>query len=158
MNYSEKVTNILIEQNISISFMESCTAGLLASILTDTEGASAIFKGSDVTYSNEAKISAGVDEKIIKKYGVYSLECAEAMAFAIKNKYKSDIAVGITGSTGNIDPNNKDSSEGEAYFCIIFNDKPHNYQINLDVSDMNRKEIKLKYADLVYKSIDELLH
>ena len=55
-----RVTKLLIEKNMTISFMESCTSGLLASMLTDTEGASGIFKGSLVTYSNQMKIATGV--------------------------------------------------------------------------------------------------
>ncbi|MCC8017913.1 MAG: CinA family protein, partial [Lachnospiraceae bacterium] len=47
----------LIAENISVSAMESCTSGLLASGLTDTEGASAVFKGAFVTYSKEAKVA-----------------------------------------------------------------------------------------------------
>ena len=56
----EEFVTYLIEHGISISTMESCTSGLLASAITDTEGASAIFKGGFVTYSNEAKIRQGV--------------------------------------------------------------------------------------------------
>ena len=62
----------LIKNNISVTAMESCTAGQIASLLTDTSGSSAIMKGAFVTYSNEAKIRAGVSEKTINEYGVYS--------------------------------------------------------------------------------------
>ena len=54
----------------SITTMESCTAGQIASLLTDTSGSSAIIEGAFVTYSNEAKIQIGVSEKIINEYGV----------------------------------------------------------------------------------------
>lgn len=157
MNYCEKVTRILIEKNWSITFMESCTSGLLSSMFTDTEGASAVFKGSLVTYSNEAKVSAGVDEKIISTHGVYSAECARAMALTVKNKFGSDVSVGITGSTGNVDPNNKDSVQGKAYYCIVIDDKVFDFQIDLDVSNMSRKEIKQCYADKVYESLWDLV-
>lgn len=157
MKYNEIVTKFLIDNNLSITFMESCTSGLLASLLTDTEGASAIFKGSLVTYSNEAKFSAGVDEKIISTHGVYSAECAKAMALTVKNKFGSDVSVGITGSTGNVDPNNDDSIQGEAYYCIVIDDKVFDYQIDLDVSNMSRKEIKQCYADKVYESLWNLV-
>lgn len=157
MNYNEIIAKFLIDNNLSITFMESCTSGLLASMLTDTEGASLIFKGSLVTYSNEEKIAAGVDNNIIKKYGVYSKECAKAMALTVKKKYETDISVGITGSTGNIDPNNKDSIQGTAYYCIVIDDKSYDFQINLDVRTMSRKEIKQFYADKVYKSLWDLL-
>lgn len=158
MNIYEKVTKVLIDKNITISFMESCTSGLIASLLTDTEGASSIFKGSYVTYSNETKIMAGVSAEIIDKYGVYSAECAKEMALVAKKSFGADIGVGITGTTGNVDPNNSDSSvQGEAYYCIIFGDLVNEYHIKEDVSNMNRKYIKEYYASEVYKSLNELL-
>ena len=45
---------------ILITTMESCTAGQIASLLTDTSGSSAIIEGAFVTYSNDAKITCGV--------------------------------------------------------------------------------------------------
>ena len=76
-NY-HKLTEILIKKGITVTTMESCTSGLIASLITDSEGASAIFKGGFVTYSNEAKILNGVSESIINDYGVYSPETAKA--------------------------------------------------------------------------------
>ncbi|MCQ2535520.1 MAG: CinA family protein [Lachnospiraceae bacterium] len=157
MNMNEVVTRLLIEKHLTISFMESCTSGLLASMLTDTEGASAVFKGSFVTYSNEAKVFAGVDGEIIEKYGVYSAECARAMAETALKKFGADLAVGITGSTGNTDPNNADSVQGEAFFCILIDGKAHDYKISIDVKNMSRKEIKQFYADEVYSALGTVL-
>ena len=51
---------------ILITTMESCTAGQIASLLTDTSGSSAIIEGAFVTYSNEAKIQIGVSDTILK--------------------------------------------------------------------------------------------
>lgn len=152
-----KVTKTLIEKKLSISFMESCTSGLLASMLTDTEGASAIFKGSLVTYSNEMKIKAGVPEDIISTFGVYSAECAKAMAQTAQKIYKTDIAVGITGTTGNMDPNNTDSITGSAFFCIRVNDENFDFFIKEDVKNLNRNKIKLMYAEHVYEKLLDLI-
>ena len=63
----EKIVKYLIDNNITISTMESCTGGLLASLITDVKDASSILKYSAVTYSNEFKIKMGVDENIIDK-------------------------------------------------------------------------------------------
>ena len=110
----EALTRLLIQKNRTITTMESCTSGQIASLITDTEGSSAIIKGAFVTYSNEAKIMQGVPEEIIQKYGVYSLETAEEMAKACRNTYKADYGVGVTGSFGNVDPNNEDSVPGRS--------------------------------------------
>ena len=55
----EELTQRLIRKGITITTMESCTAGQIASLITDTEGSSAILKGAFVTYSNGAKILQG---------------------------------------------------------------------------------------------------
>ena len=52
----DKIIHKLIDAHRTISTMESCTAGLIASTITDTEGASAIFPGGYVTYLNETKV------------------------------------------------------------------------------------------------------
>ena len=158
MTDKEYVTEQLIHKNMTITFMESCTSGLLASMFTDTQGASAVFKGSFVTYSNEAKVDAGVDAEVIKKYGVYSKECAREMAKVVKTKFDANIAVGITGTTGNIDPVNRSSSvEGEAYYCIIIEESVYDFYINLDVNGLSRAKIKQCYADEVYRSLKYIL-
>lgn len=157
MNRAKEVTEKLIASNWTITFMESCTSGLLASLLTDTEGASAIFKGSVVTYSNEAKEAAGVSPYVIEEYGVYSAQCALEMAAAVQEAYCADIAVAITGTTGNVDPSNADSVQGEAYYCIIIGGDIYEYSIKADVRGMTRREIKEYYAKEVYEKLAELL-
>lgn len=120
-NCSEKyklITETLISRGISITTMESCTSGLIASLITDTEGASAILRGAFITYSNEAKIRCGVPSDVIERYGVYSEETARAMARAAADAYNADISVGITGSFANADPENADSEPGVVYLAI----------------------------------------
>ena len=56
-NY-HKLTKILISRNLTITTMESATSGQIASLITDTEGSSAVLKGAFITYCNEAKIQS----------------------------------------------------------------------------------------------------
>ena len=70
VNYA-KLTRLLIDKGMSITTMESATSGQVASLITDTEGASAIMKGAYITYSNEAKIKNGVPAETIEKYSVW---------------------------------------------------------------------------------------
>ena len=116
------ITRLLIYSGHSVTAMESCTGGMIASLLTDTEGASGVLKGTFVTYSNEAKIACGVSEHIIQAYGVYSTQTAEAMAKAARHAYHADLGIGITGSFGNVDPVNSDSIPGEIYAAVSFLD------------------------------------
>ncbi len=113
------LTGELIRRHLTITAMESVTGGLVASLITDTEGSSAVLKGSFVTYSNEAKIAQGVPAEVIEQYSVYSEETAAAMAEACRAAYRADIGIGVTGTLGNVDPANQDASvPGEVYFAV----------------------------------------
>lgn len=117
---NELVVNNLKKLNLSITTMESCTSGALISTITNVEGASDITEGAYVTYSNQAKIDAGVSKDIINNYGVYSYQTAVEMAYCCKKLKKSSIGIGITGTFNNVDANNKDSKQGIVYFAIDF--------------------------------------
>ena len=157
MNIRDSVIKKLIHTHTTISTMESCTSGMIASMITDTEGASAIFPGGYVTYLNETKVLVGVDSDIISRFGVYSGKCAEAMAKTAMKNLNTDIGIGITGTTGNLDPNNADSIQGKAFFCIAIHGDTHIFEISADVTDMNRHAIKKKYADKVFEKLSELI-
>ena len=149
----ERITKHLIKEKLTISTMESCTAGMVANFLTDTEGSSAIMKGAYITYSNEAKIKQGVPADIIEKNGVYSRETALSMAKACMDSYGADIGLGVTGTLGNTDPENADSVPGEVHLGIIFSDISRTFSFTLP-SAPSRHEYKLIVSDLI---ADELL-
>jgi PncC family amidohydrolase len=90
----KKILEILRKRNWTIGIMESCTGGAIANAVTNIPGASDVFGIGKVTYSIKAKIEAGVEEKIIKKFGVYSKETAKDMA----GKIEGNVGVGITGN------------------------------------------------------------
>lgn len=114
-----RLTRLLIEKQYTITTMESATSGQIASLITDTEGSSAVLKGAFITYSNEAKILQGVPAETIEKYTVYSRETAEAMATACMKAYGAQIGIGVTGTMGNVDPANPEASvPGQVYFAI----------------------------------------
>ena len=144
----DNIIKKLIDTHTTVSTMESCTSGMIASTITDTEGASAIFPGGYVTYLNETKIFIGVEEEIIRKYGVYSKECAEEMARTVQEKMHTD---------GNIDPNNADSMQGVVYFCIRVKDKENTFEVHAEVAGMNRHEIKQMYTDMVFEKLQTLV-
>ena len=145
--YGELVRT-LIGKKKTIAVMESCTGGQIASLLTDTEGSSAVFKGGFVTYCNEAKAFNGVPESVIEKFGVYSSETAAFMAEACRAKFESDSGIGITGSFGNIDPNNADSVPGEVFFAISDSCATRCYHCTVPVQG-SRLSYKLYMAGVV---------
>lgn len=95
----EQVAELLTGRTIATA--ESCTAGGLASRLTDRPGSSAYFLGGAVVYSNRAKIDlAGVEPGLIERYGAVSTEVAEALAEGIATRFDAELGVGITGIAG----------------------------------------------------------
>lgn len=149
----ELLTKKLIEKKLTITAMESCTAGLIMSLITDTEGASAITKGGFVTYSNEAKILNGVPAETIETYGVYSKETARAMAIACRKTYGANIGIGVTGTFGNVDPNNQDSVPGKVFFAIDIDGNIEVHERTL-VPQESRNAYKLAAAKEI---VEELL-
>lgn len=84
-----------------LALAESCTGGLLANSFTDIPGASKVFAGGCVCYSNEAKISMiEVPESIIQQHGAVSSECAIAMAMGAAERFNADYALSVTGFAG----------------------------------------------------------
>jgi len=97
----KSLIRILTKKKLKISFVESCTGGLLASAITSISGASKIFNLGLVTYSNSAKIKIlKVNKNIIKKYGAVSNECCYEMVKNLSKISKANINVSITGIAG----------------------------------------------------------
>ena len=142
---------------MTITTMESATSGQIASLITDTEGASAVFRGAYVTYCNEAKIMQGVPAGIIGQYSVYSKETAEAMARACTKSYQADIGIGVTGTMGNVDPANPAASVlGEIYYAIYCKGTLTSYRITLPPQP-TRLLWKLAAAEEIYVSLRDIL-
>lgn len=150
----QTLTKRLIEKELTITSMESCTSGQIISMITDTEGASAVVKGAYVTYSNEAKVQLGVPQEILDTYSVYSRETARAMAQVCREAFQADIGLGITGTFGNVDPANPNASEvGVVYFAIDWKGQVTTYERKLTAQD-SRYEYKLAIAEEI---VEELL-
>ena len=95
------VVNRLINKNLTISFAESCTGGLLGHRITQESGSSKVFKGGVVVYSNKAKVDQlKLNEGLLEKFGAVSQEVASEMATNVKNIFSSDIGISITGIAG----------------------------------------------------------
>jgi len=100
----KKALNIvqqLKELSMTLALSESCTAGLISSLLAGIPGASAVLWGSYVCYTQEAKVSMlGLDNKELTSFGLVSKETVSSMAAMTLKKSGADIAVSITGLAG----------------------------------------------------------
>ena len=97
----ESLIKLLTKKRLKLSIAESCTGGLLASLITSVNGASKVFNLGLITYSNRAKIKIlKVNKNIIRKYGAVSEECCSAMVINLSRISKANINVSITGIAG----------------------------------------------------------
>ena len=98
---SQKLVKLLNKKKLKISFVESCTGGLLSSSITSISGSSKVFTLGLVTYSNQAKIDIlKVPKKIIIKHGAVSYETCLSMVKNLHKISKTSISVSITGIAG----------------------------------------------------------
>jgi nicotinamide-nucleotide amidase len=85
-------------RGLRLATAESCTGGLLASLLTDIPGASHVFDRGFVVYTDEAKAQMlGVDRALLQAHGAVSQPAAIAMAQGAVDRSQAQIAVAITG-------------------------------------------------------------
>lgn len=101
-NRVEEATRRLLakasEREIVLATAESCTGGMLASLLTDVQGVAHAFDRGFVTYSEEAKTDLlGVPAALISDQGAVSKAVAIAMAEGALARSRADIALAITG-------------------------------------------------------------
>lgn len=112
------VADALLDRGLTIATAESCTAGGLASRLTDRPGSSAYLLGGLVVYSNAMKTElAGVPAELIERVGAVSAEVALALATGARERIGADIGVGITGIAGP-DGGTDDKPVGLVHFCV----------------------------------------
>ena len=80
---------------------ESCTGGMIGEVLTAIPGASAVFKGGVISYTNEVKCAVlGVSNDVLERYGAVSARTAAAMVSGVRKLLKADVAVSVTGLAG----------------------------------------------------------
>lgn len=95
------VIPLLADKCLTLGCAESCTGGLFAKRITDLPGASQVFRGGVVSYTNAVKTSLlGVDPALLAERGAVSREVAEAMAVGARKALDCDLAVAFTGVAG----------------------------------------------------------
>ncbi|MEI6512830.1 MAG: nicotinamide-nucleotide amidohydrolase family protein, partial [bacterium] len=101
MKLEDVVVSLLREHRQTLSVGESCSGGLLSHRITNIPGASNVFLGGVVAYSNELKMrELGVPESVLIEHGAVCPEVATLMAQGVAKLTGSNWGIGITGIAG----------------------------------------------------------
>lgn len=118
MTLEESVVQLLKEQDLTLTTVESCTGGLFTGRLVNVQGASEVLKQGFITYSNKAKRKLiGVKKLTLKEFGAVSDKTAKEMAKGAILTTGSDVAVSITGIAGP-DGGTKEKPVGLVYIAV----------------------------------------
>jgi len=128
------------DQGLRLVTAESCTGGLLASLLTDVPGMSHAFERGFVTYTHAAKHEMlGVPLAILDGPGAVSKACAMAMAEGALAHSKGDLAVSITGYAEGA----PDQPAGLVHFACAARGRPTTHRVML-YGDIGRAEVRIR--------------
>ncbi|MFM6842151.1 MAG: CinA family protein [Candidatus Planktophila sp.] len=99
--HANTVVAYLEDRGETVAVAESLTAGGLGQALTYTPGASKVFLGGIIAYTNDVKINfLGIDASLIEEFSVVSEEVANAMADAAREKFGATWGIATTGIAG----------------------------------------------------------
>ncbi len=95
------VVDLLLDNKLTVSTVESCTGGMIAARLINVPGVSEVFKSGHITYSNKAKRKVlGIKKSVIDKNGAVSESVAKEMAKGASSITKADVTLAVTGIAG----------------------------------------------------------
>jgi nicotinamide-nucleotide amidase len=141
-------------KDVSLATAESCTGGLIASLLTDVEGASHAFERGFVVYSEEAKAELlGVAKGMIEKCGAVSRDVALAMAEGALDRSNADIALAVTGFAGAGTP---EDEPGLVHFaCARRNGPVHHREEHF--GDVGRGAVRIECLRVALEMMDSCI-
>ena len=121
----------LLDQKMSVTAAESCTGGLIASLITREAGSSQVFGSGFVTYSNVAKHSVlGVPEASLAQHGAVSEPVVLAMLTGALEKSGADIGIAVSGIAG---PGGGSDDKPVGTVWMAWGTKAHHRAIRLQV-------------------------
>jgi nicotinamide-nucleotide amidase len=156
-NYEVLLSNVvekLTQEGKTIATAESCTGGMIGSILTEVSGVSDIYMGGAVTYSNQAKMDMiGVKKETLDKFGAVSKETAIEMAGGIRKVLNTSFGIsstGIAGPTGGT----PEKPVGLVYIAICGENALEYKELRLSGSRQDvRRATCMEVLKLIYKYV-----
>lgn len=140
--------------DLSLATAESCTGGLLASLLTDVEGVSGAFERGYVVYSKDAKCELlNIARDVVESCGAVSRDVAVAMADGALSASHADVALSITGFAGRGGP---DDEPGLVHFACARRGRPTDHREE-HFGDIGRGSVRVKCLEVALEMIDKAL-
>lgn len=107
----------LARRRLTVATAESLTGGLLAALLTEIPGSSAVVRGGVVVYATDLKHTlAGVDAALLARRGAVHPDVAMALAAGVRLRCGADIGIGLTGVAG---PDPQDGAPVGTWYCAL---------------------------------------
>jgi len=151
---ARKLLERACQQDLTIATAESCTGGLLASLLTDVEGASHAFERGFVVYTNEAKSELlGIPLELIEAANAVSEPVARAMAEGALKASRADIALSITGFAG---PGAPGDEPGRVHFGCARNGRATKH-LEMHYGDIGRGPVRIECLRTALQMLEEAL-
>jgi len=136
---AQRVLREACDRELRLATAESCTGGLLASLLTDLPGMSHAFERGFVAYTHAAKRELlGVSTGILENDGAVSEAAARAMAEGALKRSDADLAVSITGFTEGA----PGQPAGLVHFACARRDLPTTHR-KLELGDVGRARVRI---------------
>lgn len=156
-----KLQELLFKHKKTITCAESCTGGLVASLITEISGSSNIFNGSIISYSNEIKNQElKVKNETLEKYGAVSQQTVKEMLRGSLAKFKANYSIAISGIAG---PTGGSKNKPVGTVVIgVMGDKEES-EIETFYFNGSRKEVQnqaakqslKKFSNFVQKTLDK---
>ena len=151
----EDLLSAFRQAQLTLSVAESCTGGLLAAALTEPAGASDVFLGGVISYSNDAKhTSLNVDVQTLQKHGAVSEQVADQMASGAQARFSSDVAIAITGIAGPGPSEHK--PEGRVCFAVAAGEGP-NFRETIEFGAIGRSQVRAASVDHALKMLANVI-
>ena len=137
----DRVLKIASDRDVTLATAESCTGGLIASVLTDVEGRSHVFERGYVVYTDDAKAEeVAVPSRLIDQNGAVSEPVARAMAEGALRCSGASVAVAVTGFAGSAGP---DDEPGLVHFALAAMGAPTTHEEH-HFGDIGRGPVRLE--------------
>ena len=146
-----ELQTLLRANNQTITTAESCTGGLIASMITKISGSSDIFNGSIVTYSDKIKNQElNVKNETLEKFGAVSIEVVNEMLNGVISKFDANFAIAISGIAG---PNGGTKNKPVGTVVIGISDSNNHKIVNIYNFKGSREDIQIQAAKVALREI-----